>query len=291
MYTDRFTYRGTGDLEITAYRWDPAHAPLGAVQLTHGMGDHALRYDEVAQALTGEGYVVYGQDHRGHGATAASVAELGDLGPDGWTALVADIGILSDRIRADHPGLRLILLAHSMGSFAAQQYLLDDSDKLDAVVFTGTAAIDLLEPALDLDQGLDLTMLNIAFEPARTPFDWLTRDEKIVDAYIADPHTGFGIDLASTKAMFEGSHRLADPTAVAAIRSDLPLYVAVGELDPLNGQMALVNALVDRYRTAGLTDVTLRGYPGGRHEILNETNRAEVVADLLTWLKEPRTKL
>lgn len=131
-------------------------------------------------------------------------------------------------------------------------------------------------------------MFNAPFEPARTPFDWITRDEAIVDAYVADPHCGFGIDRDSAKAMFFGSRRLADPDQVAAMRSDLPLYIAVGELDPVNGQLALVHALVDRYRAAGLTDVTLRSYPGARHEILNETNRAEVVADLQAWLKEPR---
>lgn len=283
----------SGDgLEITAYRWDPPAAPVGIVQLTHGMGEHVLRYEELAQVLTGRNLVVYGQDHRGHGASADPAA-LGDLGPGGWPALVADIGLLTARAKADHPGLPLILLGHSMGSFAVQQYLLDhsgdssgaaaDEAAPDAVVLTGTGAIDLLEPALDLDQPLDLTMFNAAFQPARTPFDWLTRDDAIVDAYIADPRCGFGLGAAAARAMFAGARPLADPARVNEMRDGLPVYVAGGELDPVNGGGPLLEAVVERYRAAGL-DVTVHVYPGGRHEILNETNRPEVFADLTSWL-------
>jgi alpha-beta hydrolase superfamily lysophospholipase len=285
MYTNRFTYAGKDGTDIVAYRWTPNGTAIGAVQLTHGMGEHVLRYDELAQALNVEGYVVYGQDHRGHGATAHSEADLGNLGAAGWPGLVDDIGILVSIVRAEQPGLPVVLLAHSMGSFAAQQYLLDNSHRVDAVVLTGTAAIDLLEPALDLSQELDLTMFNAPFQPARTAFDWLTRDATIVDAYIADPRCGFGIDLDSTKSMFVSARRLADRTEISSMRSDLPIYLAVGTDDPVNGRLTLVNALVDRYRAAGLTDVTLQTYQEGRHEILNETNRTDVIADLVTWLR------
>jgi alpha-beta hydrolase superfamily lysophospholipase len=171
-----------------------------------------------------------------------------------------------------------------MGSYAVQQYLLDHSADVDGVVLTGTAAIDLLEPALDLDQPLDLAVFNAPFQPARTDFDWLSRDEAVVDAYIADPASGFGIDVESAKAMFLGARRLADPAQVAAMRSDLPVYIAVGEADPVNGGLALLTPLTDRYQAAGLTDVTVRVYPGARHEILNETNRDEVIAELNSWL-------
>jgi len=151
-------------------------------------------------------------------------------------------------------------------------------------VLTGTAAIDVLEPALDLDQPLDLAMFNAAFQPARTDFDWLSRDETIVDAYIADPYCGFGIDPGSTKLMFLGARRVADPAQVAAMRSGLPLYVAVGEADPVNGGLALLTPLTDLYAAAGLTDVTVRTYPGARHEMLNETNRDEIIGELLSWI-------
>ena len=194
------------------------------------MGEHALRYGKFAQAMHGHRLVVYAQDHRGRGATAGQ-GELGDL-EGGWPALVADIGLLSARIRAEHPGLPLILLGHSMGSFAVQQYLLDHSADADAVILTGTAVIDLLEPALDLDQPLDLAMFNAAFQPARTDYDWLSRDEAVVNAYIADPRCGFGIDTRSAKAMFAGPRRLADPGEVAAMRPDLPVYIAGGDSDP-----------------------------------------------------------
>jgi alpha-beta hydrolase superfamily lysophospholipase len=184
--------------------------------------------------------------------------------------------------RAQHPGLPLILLGHSMGSFAVQQYLLDHSADADAVILTGTAVIDLLEPALDLDQPLDLAMFNAAFQPVRTGYDWLTR-EAIVDAYVADPRCGFGLDTGAAKAMFAGARRLADPAEVAAMRSGLPVYIAAGESDPVNGQLALLTPLAERYRAAGLADVTVRTYPQARHEILNEINNAEVIAEIGRW--------
>ena len=286
----RFTYPAKDGTEIIGYRWDPAGQPRGAVQLTHGMGEHVQRYGALARALTGHGLVAYGQDHRGHGGTARSADELGQLGPDGWTQLVGDIDLLVSRIHDEQPGLPLVLLAHSMGSFAVQQYLLDHSDRVDAVVLTGTTVLDQLEPALDLDKPIDLAMFNAAFEPARTEFDWLSRDEAIVDAYIADPRCGFGIDTDAAKDMFAGARRMADPGQVAAMRPDLPLYIAAGELDPVNANLALLNVLVGRYRAAGLTDVTLRTYPGARHEILNETNRDEVVASVLDWIDQVLSK-
>lgn len=268
---------------VTAYRWDPAGAPTGILQLTHGMGEHVRRYERVARAFAERGFVVYGQDHRGHGASITG--EPGDLGPDGWAALVADIGVLTARACSESAGLPVVLLAHSMGSFAAQQYLLDHSADVDAVILTGTAALDVLEPALDLDQPLDLALFNTPFQPARTDYDWLSRDESEVDAYVADPLCGFGIDTVSTKAMFAGARRPADPDAVARMRPDLPLYLATGEQDPVNGNLALFDVLVQRYRDAGL-DVTTRVYPGARHEILNETNRDEVVGDIVAWVEK-----
>ena len=121
--------------------------------------------------------MAYAQDHRGHGASVASPDERGVIGADGWTSLVADIGALTAVARAEHPGLPVVLLAHSLGSFAAQQYLIDHSADVTAVVMTGTSSIELLAPALDLDQTVGLEMFNAPFQPARTDFDWLTRDE------------------------------------------------------------------------------------------------------------------
>jgi alpha-beta hydrolase superfamily lysophospholipase len=173
-----------------------------------------------------------------------------------------------------------------MGSFAAQQFLLTDSATVDAVALTGTAAIDLLEPALDLDAPLDLAMFNAAFDPPRTDFDWLSRDNAIVDAYLADPACGAGVDPDSVREMFRGSRALADPARVAAIRSDLPIYLAVGDMDPVNAGLALFQPLADRLDAAGVKDLTVRIYPGARHEILNETNRDEIIGELVAWLRD-----
>jgi alpha-beta hydrolase superfamily lysophospholipase len=280
-----FRFASSGGLEVTAYRWDPADPPVGIVQLTHGMGEHMQRYGDLAAALTAQGLVVYGQDHRGHGATALSADALGELGDNGWSELVADIGRLTDHIRAEQGDqLPLVLIGHSMGSFAVQQYLVDNSERADAVMLSGTAAIDLLASGLDLDQPLDLSAFNAPFEQ-RTGFEWLSRDPDQVDLYVADPLCGFGVDAVNGKAMFLAAARPADPTELAAVRSDLPLFIAVGTADPVNGGLALLDPLVQRYKTAGLTDVTVKAYDEARHEIFNETNRDEVFADLISWIK------
>jgi alpha-beta hydrolase superfamily lysophospholipase len=269
------------DLALTAYRWDPAGTPRGIVQLTHGMGEHLLRYEPLAGALTQAGFVVIGQDHRGHGASAQG--EWGALGEGGWDELVRDIGRVSELAKADSPDLPLVLLGHSMGSFAAQQYVLDHSGELAGLVLTGTAVLDLLEPALDLDQPMDLSAFNAPFEH-RTGYEWLSRDAAQVDAYVADERCGFGLSDVDGRQMFASARQLADPDRLAGLRDDLPVWIAVGEHDPVNGQLGLVNPLVQRLQDAGLTDVTLTVYPGARHEVFNETNRDEVVADLLAWL-------
>lgn len=278
-----FTVAGVGDHTVTAYRWDPEGAPRVIVQLTHGMGEHAQRYGHLARTLTARGAVVVAQDHRGHGASMVGSRAPGDLGPGGWAALVEEIGLLTAATRAEFPDLPLVLLGHSMGSFAVQQHLLRPGVDADAVVLTGTAALDLLEPALDLDQPIELSAFNAPFAPARTDHDWLSRDEAQVDAYVADPLCGFGLDQESGRQMFERARPVADPAALGVVRRDLPLLVAVGEADPVNAGLALVGPLVQRYRGV-LDDVTLVTYPAARHEILNETNRDEVEADLVGWI-------
>jgi alpha-beta hydrolase superfamily lysophospholipase len=275
----------SGEVVVAVYRWDPEGEPRGIAQITHGMGEHALRYAGVADALTGRGYVVYAQDHRGHGSSVASDDELGAIGADGWTELVADIGRLGDLARRAHPGLPLVLIGHSMGSFAAQQYVLDHSRDIDALVLTGTAAIDLLEPALDLDKPIDLSDFNAPFAPARTDYDWLSRDEAQVDRYIADPRCGFGLDTAGGKQMFVAAREVADPARLGGIRKDLPVHISVGEQDPVTGGGALVTALVDRLEGAGLDDVTLVTWPAARHEVFNEVNRDEVITEMLQWIE------
>jgi alpha-beta hydrolase superfamily lysophospholipase len=272
--------------DLTGFWWEPSAAPVAAVLLVHGMGEHIRRYDETARALTADGFVVAGYDHRGHGLSVLPGREPGDLGTAGWAALVSDVGEVIDMVRGEHPELPLVMIAHSMGSFAAQQYLLEHSDDVDAVILSGTAALDALEPALDVDTELDLSMFNAAFAPARTEFDWLSRDQQIVDEYVADPLCGFGIDAEATRAMFSGARGLADPALVRMMRRDLPILIAVGEQDPVGGGGALVDLLAAHYRAAGLTDVTVRVYAGARHEILNETNRTQVRNEFVAWMMQ-----
>jgi len=283
--TTRFTYPASDGFPVQAYRWDPTGPVRGVVQITHGMGEHALRYGHLAGTLTAAGFVVYAQDHRGHGATGTpGGGEQGAIGAEGWGALVDDVDRLVAHARGEHPGVPLVLLGHSMGSFAVQQYLLDHSEDVDAAVLTGTAVLDLLEPALDLDADPDLSAFNAPFAPGRTDYDWLSRDDAQVDKYVADANCGFGLDKEAFRAMFAAARPIADSERMAAIRSDLPVYVAVGDQDPVNGQLALAHPLLDRYRAAGLTDVTFSAYEGARHEVFNETNRDEVEADLMAWL-------
>ncbi|MGC4963057.1 lysophospholipase [Gordonia sp. DT101] len=282
---ETFTVTAGDGSPLLARRWVPAADARAAVVLVHGMGEHSQRYAETAESLVDEGFVVYAYDHRGHGGSVLRGREPGDLGPDGWQRLVADIGVVVGGVHAEYPGLPVAMIAHSMGSFAAQQFLLDHSDTVDAVVLSGTAALDGLEPALDLDTEIDLSGFNAPFEPARTEYDWLSRDDAIVDAYVADPLCGFGLDAESGKDMFVQARAIADPERVGGMVSSLPILIAVGDLDPVNGGLALSTLLADHYRAGGLTDVTVKVYSGARHEILNETNRDEVRRDLADWIE------
>lgn len=282
-----FAYRSADGTELTGYHWAAsAGTPtIAAVVIAHGMGEHLRRYDHVAEALNARGFAVYGHDHRGHGSSIPSDGTPGHLGSGGWHALVEDLNLAVAKAKADHPDKPVAIIGHSMGSFATQQFLMDHARDIDAVVLSGTAALDLLESSIDLSAAVDLSAFNAAFEPARTESDWLSRDPDAVDAYVADPLCGFGIDAESNSGMFAGARDAAEPARLAGLPKDLPVYLAVGSKDPVNADLTLVHALADRYRTAGLTDVTVRIYDDARHEVFNETNRSEVIEDLVTWLE------
>jgi alpha-beta hydrolase superfamily lysophospholipase len=275
----------TDDAEtIVGYRWSGDGAPKAIVQIAHGMGEHAARYARLAAALVDAGYVVYANDHRGHGRTAGGPERHGVLGPAGWDGLVADLARVSAVARTEQPGIPLILLGHSMGSFALQQYLLDHSADLDAAVLSGTSAADMLLSGIDTSQPADLSAFNAPFDPGRTGYEWLSRDEAEVDTYVADPDCGFAVNPEGFGQMAASGAATADPARVAKIRPDLPIYLFSGDADPIAGDGALVELVGDRYREAGVRDVTVKLYPGARHETLNETNRDEVTADLIAWL-------
>jgi alpha-beta hydrolase superfamily lysophospholipase len=271
-------------VHVTAFRAAPA-APRAIVQIAHGMAEHFGRYRRLARALTSAGYAVYGADHRGHGASAAAHG-LGDFGPGGFPSLVADMAALSAIAQAEQPSAPLVLLGHSMGSFAAQLYLLDHHAGLAGLALSGTAAVDLLLADIAERGGsAGLEAFNAPFAPARTDFDWLSRDEGEVDAYVADPLCGFPLAPAATTSLFMTAGPARHHPRLAAVRKDLPVYVISGGRDPVTGPgQAFAKALLDSFEAAGLNDVTHRVYPGGRHEMFNETNRDKVTAELIAWL-------
>ncbi|RIX84603.1 alpha/beta fold hydrolase [Acidovorax cavernicola] len=266
---------------IEAHRWQGT-TPRAIVQLAHGMGEHSLRYRPLADALTQAGYVVYANEHRGHGKGAAARGELGEFGPRGFAGLVDDMALLSRHAQAAHPGLPLILIGHSMGSFATQYYLTQHSELLSGAVLSGTSALDLLGSALQ--SGFRLEDMNAALPDVRTPFDWLSRDPAQVDAYIADPLCGFTVSAEGLGSMFANLDALTPAAMRTRIRPELPLYLFIGDQDPVSNKAEWFHPLVQRYRDAGLQDVSSHVFGGARHETLNETNRDEVVAVLLAWL-------
>lgn len=284
------TFTAADGTEVTAFRWSPAGEPKAIVQIAHGMGEHAARYRRLAEALTSNGYVVYANDHRGHGRTAGVPERQGDLGPGGWAGLVSDLGELGELARKEHPGLPLVLLGHSMGSFALQQYLLDHSRELDGAVLSGTTAVDVIASGIDPTKEVDLSAFNAPFEPARTEYDWLSRDPDEVDLYVADAACGFGLNPAGTSAMLEGLTATSNPERLTGIASELPIYIVSGDDDPLAGGGPLVDLVGDRYREAGVRDVTVARYAGARHEVFNETNRDEITAGVIDWLDRVTTR-
>ena len=279
MPVQRSTFASSvDDLELATYEWEVAD-PRGVVQVSHGLAEHSSRYDRFARALNDAGYTVRASDHRGHGASIAGTP--GDFGAPGFEALIADMAAYGASLRRDLP---LFLFAHSMGSFAAQSVILTHSDQYTGVVLSGSTALDLLAAGMAEAEGpAGLEAFNAGFEH-RTGYEWLSRDEKEVDRYVADPLCGFDLPDETVPALFGAAGMLADPTALAGIRSSLPVLLVSGSEDPVGGGGRLVEVLGQRYRDAGLVDVTVKLYDGARHELLNEINRDEVTSDVVAWL-------
>lgn len=271
---------------VATSTWDAVTGqPAGVVQIAHGLAEHGARYGRFAQALNAAGFVVHAVDHRGHGRTAAG--RLGDFGRAGFAGLIADVAQFGAALRVQHDGLPLFLFAHSMGSFAAQAALIEHASTWSGVSLSGSTALDRLVAAManaPADAPAGLQAFNAGFEH-RTGYEWLSRDPAEVDAYMTDPWCGWEVPSAVVASLFAPASRLADPAQLARIRSDLPLLIASGDADPLAGGGALIELLGQRYRAAGVADVTVKLYPAARHEILNETNRAEVTADIVAWLR------
>lgn len=274
------TFTDAYGVEITYYAW-PVPNARAVVQLAHGVGEHAGRYADLAAALNAAGYTVYADDHRGHGQTGlgqhgGDASKIGRLGPGGMRAAVAGVHQLSGVIRTEQPGLPLVLLGHSWGSFMVQMILNQYPADYDAIVLSGTA---YRWPGY-LDGG-DLNRKHRHL--GTTGVEWLSRDPAVADAFIADPLTTT-TPLARLFGLREAARIFGRPAP--GLPADLPMLIQVGGDDTVGGERS-ARMLEKAYtRRSGLRDVRLIVYPGARHEVFNETNRDEVIADLVAWLGE-----
>lgn len=285
---------------LSTVLWEPEGPPRALLQIVHGMAEHIRRYDYVAKAFCEAGFLVFGHDTRGHGKSATS-GELGHMGP--WNTVVEDIRRVGDHVQKEHGDLPKALLAHSMGSFMAQQLILDAPEHASAWILSGSngkppaiAAAGRLVARFErwrvksskpsnLLQNLSFGKFNDGFE-GRTEFDWLSRDDAQVDAYVADPHCGFALSTESWVGLLDALGPIADPFRQRRIPADLPVFIVGGGDDPVSEKTKGLRQLKGAYEEAGLKDVTLSIHEGARHEILNETNRDEVIGELITWTKE-----
>lgn len=305
MALERFTYTGARDGELAAYKWllPDGRAPRAAIQIAHGMAEHALRYAPVAEMFNKAGYAVYAHDHRGHGKTAKDAAELGFFGPaHGWRIVVEDLYRMNQLIAQAHPGTPKILIGHSMGSYMAQTFMIDHSQAVDGVILSatndspgvlgrvglGVAQVEAIRLGKrgrsPLLKKFSFDEFNKAYEPARTPFDWLSRDERQVDLYVKDPLCGFEVTCQLWIDLLTGMFYNEQRINRARVRSDLPIYMLSGGGDPTNRLGEGAKALAKDYASVGARDVSLKVYASARHEIFNEINREEVFEDMLNWL-------
>lgn len=286
------------DVEIFYRRWLPESGePRSVLLVLHGMSEHSGRYARFAEALVDDGHAVYALDHRGFGRTSA-VTGMGKTGPGGFDGVLGSIRSLQETATAEFPGLPVIVFGHSMGSMFTQAYVQRHHD-LAGFILSGSAAptpelgelvtgVEAIVEAGAGDEPLDaLGSFNEGFAPARTDYDWLSRDDDEVDKYVADPMCGDGNPV--TAGFLAGMLGLLQDAgvadAIASIPSGTPALLVTGEADPVSNGGEAVRVLEQQYRDAGL-DVTAYYYPEARHELLNEVNRDEVTADILRWIDE-----
>jgi alpha-beta hydrolase superfamily lysophospholipase len=283
--TERFSLTGTDGVSVACVKRSGRGRLRGVVQIAHGLGEHVGRFGELIESLVDQEFAVYGNDHRGHGLTARSAKEFGDFGPRGFDQLVEDMVSLRIIAKNDHPHLPYILLGHSLGSFAAQQLILEHSHSIDGLALSGSCALEgLARFAHGQPPNIAMARLNAGFEPARTPFDWLSRDAAEVDAFVADPLCFPSLQPESMESFLGAARRLSDPFEMRNVRQTLPVYIFSGSDDPVGQRLEGVRALIDHYRNAGIRSVDHDFYPGGRHEMLHEKNRRGVIARLLSWM-------
>lgn len=302
MHESTFRVTTQDSTGVFVYRWLQQGRAAGAVQIVHGLAEHAGRYRRLAEALTAAGYAAYASDLRGHGRTAASSEELGFFAErNGWRKCLDDLWQVNRAIAAENPEAPILLLGHSMGATLARQFMAEHGEDLAGVVLSGSSgqptplalAGRLIARTEKLRLGsrgksalirsLTFDGFNKSFQPARTRFEWLSRDSLEVDKYAADPLCGFTASVQLWIDMLDAWCGIAK--SCAHVPKRLPIYVISGSHDPVSAGTKMLLPMLAQYRAAGL-DVEHKFYPEARHEVLNETNREEVTADLLKWIRE-----
>ena len=291
---------------------ESASQPLAIVHIVHGMAEHAGRYRRLAEKLCAAGIEVWAADQRGHGKTADLSVNSPDKGgllghcadKDTFSRVTADINGINREIRKTHPGIPLFLMGHSWGSFIVQNYIEDDGarEAINGCILSGTRGpnnakmkagksfMTLLASIKGQRKGSLLARAvadgpyNRPFRPNRTSFDWISRDEAEVNAYVNDPCSGNLCSVGFYRDLIKGIYQIHQPAAMTQIRRDLPIYIFCGNADPVGEMGDSPAALVNTYRSVGIQDLEFVLYPGARHETLNETNRDEVMTNLLSWI-------
>ena len=296
------TFRNDAGGEVAVRRWLPPGEVRAIVVIVHGLAEHSARYGRFAEALAARGYAVYAPDLRGHGRTAGAEEYLGWAGPDAWNGMLSDIAQVLDLARTEQPGRPVVLFGHSMGSFLAQRFAQLHGRELAGLILSGTSG-----SAPGIDAGIIASRLlsiganarkpsplaksvfagfNKPFAPGRTGFEWLSRDQAEVQKYVDDPWSGHSVSNRFFTDMLVGEREAWMRPNEARLPRDLPVLLFAGDHDPVGRNGAGVTELTERYRHLGLRDVREILYPEGRHEMLNETNRDQVTADVRAWIDE-----
>lgn len=305
MQCENFTFKGKDDLEIYTYKWKPEEnvKVKGILQIAHGMAETAARYEDFARVLTENAYIVYINDHRGHGRTAKTTENIGYLADkNGFEFLLEEMNTLTNIIKKENKNLPIFLLGYSMGSFLSQKYIMTYGNDLKGVILYGSNGrqgfilkIGLLISKLQMMKNgsraksqilhnMIFKEYNKVFRPNRTEFDWLTRSEKDVDNYIEDPFCGTVFTCSFYYEFFKCLIEIENKKNFKNIPLDLPLYIFSGSQDPVGKCGRGTKKLAYRYKNLGVEDITFKLYENGRHCMLNEVNKDEVVEDLLQWL-------
>lgn len=285
--------------KIQLYIW-PVARPKAWVHINHGMSEHALRYDDFAQQLVKAGYAVVAHNHRGHGNSKTT--QLGSYAEhDGWGKVLADLNEV--RTALCDPALPFYLFGHSMGSFIVQSYLCHYDNPIDGLILSGSnrqpvnlSYIGKLIAQFEkfrlgqnessaLMQFLSFGSFNQSCKPCRTEYDWLSRDPAQVDKYIADPLCGFACSTGLWHDLLFALVQLFKKDSLVKIQANLPILMLGGTNDPVGMMGKGLPKLASAYKSAGQNNVSMKLYPNARHEILNEVNKKEVIADIIYWLK------